>query len=78
MSRLTVNLPDELHKALKAAAARQGVSVTHLVEESLAAYGIKPEGDVISLVEAARARSGLSDDQALELAVSETREVRGE
>ena len=56
MNRLTINLPMELHKALKSAAAQRGTTIGQLVQESLAAYGIKPERDVRELVAAARKR----------------------
>jgi plasmid stability protein len=74
--RLTINLPPELHAALKAAAARRGRTIGSLVQESLEAYGIKPERDVRELVAAARVRSGLSADEAERLALEETRAAR--
>ncbi len=77
MSRLTVNLPDELHQALKTAAARRKKSIGHLVQESLEAYGIKPEKDVEELLRLARLNSGLGEEEALDLAVEETRKHRG-
>lgn len=76
MNRLTINLPAELHKSLKAAAARRGTTIGLLVQESLAAYGIKPERDVRELVAAARAKSGLSAAAAEQLALEETRKAR--
>jgi plasmid stability protein len=76
MNRLTINLPAELHAALKAAAARRGTTIGSLVQESLEAYGIKPERDVRQLVAAARARSGMPADKAEGLAIEETRAVR--
>lgn len=74
--RLTINLPAELHAALKAAAARRGTTIGSLVQESLEAYGIKPERDVRELVAAARVRSGLSANEAKRLALQETRAAR--
>lgn len=76
MNRLTINLPAELHAALKAAAARRGTTIGSLVQESLEAYGIKPERDVRELLATARARSGLSAAEADNLAFEETRAVR--
>lgn len=76
MNRLTINLPPELHAALKAAAARRGTTIGSLVRESLEAYGIKPERDVRKLIAAARARSGLSTAEAERLALDETRAAR--
>ncbi len=76
MSRLTVNLPDDLHQALKTAAAKRKKTIGTLVQESLEAYGIKPESDVEELIRRARLNSGLSEEEALDLAVAETREHR--
>ncbi len=76
MNRLTINLPPELHTALKAAAARRGKTIGALVRESLEAYGIKPERDVRELVAAARIRSALSAAEAEKLALEETRAAR--
>jgi len=72
MARVTINLPDELHRAVKAAAARRGTTIGTMVAESLLAYGIKSPTDAAALVERARRRSGLSEDSALALAVDET------
>lgn len=76
MSRVTITLPDELHRALKAAAARRGATIGSMVAESLIAYGIKSPNDAASLVERARMHAGLDEERALSLAVSETKEHR--
>ncbi len=76
MSRLTINLPDDLHRSLKTAAARRSQSIGALVRESLEAYGIKPESEVAELLERARAHSGLDAEQAQALANAETRAHR--
>ena len=73
MARLTISLPDELHRALKEAAARRNRSIGQLVAESLEFYGIKTEERAEDLVAKARAQSRLSESEALELG---TREVR--
>ncbi|MEW5891393.1 MAG: ribbon-helix-helix protein, CopG family [Pseudomonadota bacterium] len=77
MSRLTITLEDSLYQALKETAARQGRPIGKIIEESLILRGIKPTDSARQLVAQARARSTLSDQEALELAVSETRMVRG-
>jgi predicted HicB family RNase H-like nuclease len=41
MTRLTITLSDERHRALKAAALERGKSIASLIEESLDFYGIK-------------------------------------
>ena len=76
MSRLTITLDDELHRALKETAARQGRSIASIIEESLRLRGVKGQASARALVEQARKRAGLEPDQALELAVEETRAVR--
>ena len=76
MNRLTINLPAELHMALKAAAARRGTTIGMLVQESLEAYGIKPERNARDLVAAARARSRLSPAAAEKLALEEIQKAR--
>lgn len=76
MSRLTITLDDELHRALKETAARQGRSIASIIEESLRLRGIKGQASARALVEQARQRAGLEPDRALELAVEETRAAR--
>ncbi len=76
MARLTITLPKPRHTALKEAAARRGKTIGQIIEESLDFYGITPSDDAWSLVEKARARSGLSETEAMDLAVGETRRAR--
>ena len=76
MTRLTVTLADQTHRALKEAAARQGRSMAALIEESLELRGIRPYETARELVLEARANSGLDSDQAMALAVRETRRHR--
>ena len=76
MSRLTITLDDDLHRALKEASARQGRSIGKLIEERLRLRGIKPSEDARALVERARSRGGLSEAKALELAVNEVNQSR--
>ena len=76
MSRLTITLDDELHHALKETAARQGRSINVIVEESLRLRGIRDRASARTLVERARRQAAMSEESALDLAVSETRKVR--
>ena len=76
MSRLTVTLPDELHRALKASAAARGATIGEQVAERIVAYGLKAREEAESLVARARARAGLSGERALALATRETRAAR--
>ena len=72
MARVTISLPDELHRALKAAAANRGTTIGELVAESLDFYGIKTAESTKALVARARECSGMGDNEALRLAVDET------
>ena len=77
MARVTLSIPDALHRALKEAAIRRGKTLGEVVSESLAFYGIKTPEEVSELVARARERSGLSEAEARDLASRETRAVRG-
>jgi hypothetical protein len=77
MSRLTITLSESRYRALKEAAAQRDKTIGQLVDESLDFYGIKSREQALDLVRRARARSSLSDDQALALAQAEVRAVRG-
>ncbi|HVS04171.1 MAG TPA: ribbon-helix-helix protein, CopG family [Thermoanaerobaculia bacterium] len=76
MARLTISLPDDLHQALKEAAARRRRSIGEVVAESLAHYGIKTSAAASELVARARERSRLDSGEAERLAVQETRRAR--
>ena len=78
MSRLTITLDDNLHRALKETAVRQGRSIASIIEESLRMRGIRDQASARDLVNQARERASLSEDEALELAVDETRVARGQ
>lgn len=76
MGRMTISLPDELHRALKETAARRGTTIGDLVVESLEYYGIKTREEAEELVRRAREQSGLDEEDAVEVAVAETRATR--
>ncbi len=76
MARLTISLADRTHRALKQAAARQNRSMASIIEESLRLRGIQPLGDARELVARARGQSDLDTEQALAIAVQETRSYR--
>jgi predicted transcriptional regulator len=78
MSRLTITLNDDLHRALKETAARQRRSIASIIEESLRLRGIRDQASAQALVDRTRARSSLDADSALALAVEETRAARGQ
>jgi predicted transcriptional regulator len=76
MSRLTITLDDSLHQALKETAARQGRSIGKIIEEGLLLRGIKPVESARKLVARARLQAGLSEEDAIRMAVEETRAQR--
>ena len=76
MPRLTISLADRTHRALKEAAARQNRSMGSIIEESLELRGIQPYDAAMEIVAKAQASNGLTDDDAMALAVEETRRYR--
>ncbi len=76
MSRLTITLDDSLHQALKEASARQGRPIGKIIEEGLLLRGIKPMAGARELVANARRHARLSEDEAIEVAIAETRAAR--
>lgn len=76
MSRLTITLSDEIHQALKEAAARTGRTIGSLIEEGLQLRGIRPMSHTKDLVKKARSNAALTEDDALSIALDETRQLR--
>ena len=76
MSRLTISLSEPRYRALKETAAQRGKTMGQLIDESLDFYGIKSNEQALDLVRRARARHGLSDEQALALAQAEVTATR--
>lgn len=76
MARLTVTLRDDLHRALKEAAARRGKTIGQLLEESLDFYGIKSTESAEELVSRARDNARMREGDAVALAVAETKAHR--
>ena len=78
MLRVTISLSAKTFRALKEAASRQNLSMGSIIEESLELRGIFPYDTAREMIPKARAKSGLSADEAMALAVEETRRFRGE
>ena len=78
MPRLTISLSDRAHRALREAAFRKNRSMDSIIEESLERRGIDLHDTAREIVAKARAKSGLRADEAMALAVEETRRFRGE
>ena len=75
-TRFTVTLPATRYAALKETAARQGKTMAEIINESLDLYGVKSKVAALDLLEKARQRAALPEDQAMQLAVAETRAQR--
>ena len=75
-TRFTVTLPATRYAALKETAARQGKTMAEIINESLDLYGVKSKAAALDLLEKARQRAALPEDQAMQLAVAETRAQR--
>jgi hypothetical protein len=73
MPRLTITLSNERYQALKEAATKRRKSLVSVIDESLEFYGIKSGQTAGELVAKARQRSALSENDALALAVEESR-----
>ncbi len=88
MARLTITLPDEMHRALKARAATCGKSVEEFVVEQLlederADAKRQARSRAIAILEQARANAAaaepqLTEDELMEFAVAEVRALRRE
>jgi len=76
VTRITITLDDELHRALKETAARQRRSIASIIEESLKLRGIRTSDSARQIVARARANAALNNDEAGALAVVETRDFR--
>lgn len=76
MNRLTITLSANRYRALKEASASRGKSIGQLIDESLEFYGVKTKDEASDIVRRARARSGLTGKQAMELANEQVRQSR--
>ena len=76
MSRLTISISDDMHRALKEAAVRQGRSIGSIIEEGLHLRSIKPIEDARSLVKKARAHAALTDLEAIDTSIEESKVQR--
>ena len=76
MSRLTITVSEARYRALKEASAQRDKTIGQLIDDSLDFYGIKSRQDARDLVRRARARSKLSENQALAVAQQQVLAVR--
>jgi hypothetical protein len=76
MPRLTITLSAERQRALKETAARRGTTITALIDESLELAGIRAVESAREILARAGMNSGLSEDEAMALALEETAKER--
>jgi predicted DNA-binding ribbon-helix-helix protein len=76
MPRLTITLSAERQRALKETAARRGTTITALIDESLELAGIRAGRSAKEILARAGANSGLSEEEAMALALEEVAKVR--
>lgn len=76
MARLTITLSDERHQAVREAAARRGITITALIDESLELAGVRTSERAREIVARARANARLTDADAAALALRETLDER--
>jgi hypothetical protein len=72
MPRITITLSEERQRAVKEAAARRGTTITALIDESLELAGIRTRESAAQIVARARANAGLSNGDAMDLALRES------
>ena len=76
MPRMTITLSEERQRALRETAARRGTTITALIDESLELAGIRAVEGAREILARAGRDSGLSEDQAMALALEETAKER--
>lgn len=75
MSRLTITPSEARYRVLKEAFLQRDKTIGQLIDESLDFYGIKSRDDARALVRV-RARSTLTEGQALVIAQEESKAMR--
>ena len=78
MPRLTITLSEERKRALKEAAARRGITITALIDESLELAGVRTAEGAREIVARARAKAQMTEAEAMDLALRETAAERDE
>ncbi len=78
MPRMTITLSEERQRAVKEAAARRGTTITALIDQSLELAGIRTRESAEQIVARARGNAGLSDEEAMDVALRETAAARAE
>jgi len=72
MPRVTITLSPERMRAVKAAAARRGVTIATLIDESLELAGVRTAEGAGRIVARARGNARITEAEAMDLALRET------
>ena len=78
MPRTTITLSEERYRALKLVAARRGQTIAQVVDQALELAGVNTPQSNRDMLVAAGKRAGLSDQEAMEIALRETAAERAE
>ena len=78
MPRVTIDLTERMHRALKEAAGREGRTMRTFIEERLATECGLYTDRAREIVARAQSAAGLDDEEAMAIAVRETRLHRAE
>lgn len=76
MPRMTITLSEDRQQALKEAAARRGMTITAIIDESLELAGVVPRHNVWAILEEARLNANMTEQEAMEVALRAVAEVR--
>ena len=78
MPRTTITLSEERYRALRQVAARRGQTITEVVDRALELAGVNTVESVRTMLAAASRRAGLTDEEAMEMALRETAAARAQ
>ena len=78
MPRTTITLSEERYRALKEVAASRGLTMTEVVDQALELAGVNTSESVREMLAEAGRRAGLSEREAMELALRATAAERAE
>ena len=78
MPRTTVTLSDERYRALKQVAALRGQTITEVVDRALELAGVNTVESIRTMLAEASRHAGLTDEEAMEMALRETAAARAQ
>ena len=78
MPRTTITLSEERYSALKQVAARRRQTITEVVDRALELAGVNTVDSVREMLAEASRRAGLTEEEAMAMALLETAAARAE